>query len=288
MARSKYDEDNQGNFVSKDQLPAALDAQQKKVLKGVTRQIQDAALNTEPMDRAFCQQAIERSYAHQGLASPTVLFLSSPQAIMRHLLGTASEAVEGTGQPSVDFSQLLGAEDDLQTLVLKSMGSAQPRALAGWGSEVSLPAHDLESDVILPFTWHPGWERFSQAVDQGVGNLIHFEHAITEALEAMVGDENDEWLIYSGGMNNLWGSAEALGRAQALFELGLLSEAPPALLLGNDVLRNCGWVNAFEKLCLVSDRPELLEQTGATRGPQGLQTRVVWRDGEVSQYTYQD
>lgn len=276
--------------MSKKQLPPSLGAEQKAEIKAVSGQIQDAALGVAPMDRALCAEAIARCYEHLGLERPEILFFSSPHAILKHLLQMAptSTTVSGQDFSSMDFSQLLGNEEELQNMLLNSIQSAQPRALGDWGSEVSLPAHDLESDVVMPFAWQAGWEKFSDAVDKGVGNLIHFQHAVTDALEAAVQDESQEWVLYSGGMNNLWGSAEALGRAQALLAIGMLESAPPALVLGGNVLRSCGWINAFEKLCLVSDRPASLQQTGRARSAEGLRTRVEWRDGEVNEYLYHD
>lgn len=276
--------------MSKKQLPPVLGAEHKAVIKAVSGQIQNEALCVAPMDRALCQEAIARCYEYLGLKCPEILFFSSPQAILKHLLrmAPASTTVSGQDFTSMDFSQLLGSEDELQRLLLNSIQSAQPRALGDWGSEVSLPAHDLEGDVIMPFAWQAGWEKLAGAVDNGVGNLIHFQHAVTDALEAAIQDESQEWVLYSGGMSNLWGSAEALGRAQALLAIGMLEAAPPALVLGGDVLRSCGWINAFEKLCLVSDRPASLEQTGRARSAEGLRSRVEWRDGEVNEYLYHD
>jgi len=278
---------DKGVVGMKRTLPATLDAEQKKVVKAVTAQVHAAALNTDAIDRAACRAVIEKAYAAMGLPAPTVRFFDSPQASMRHLRELASG---GMGEPAplaADFSQFTGDMDELQGL-LASMASVQPRGLAEWGEEVELPAGDLEREVIQPFTWEAGWEGLAGAVDKELGRLIHFEHAVTEALEASLQDGRQEWLLYSGGAAHLWGGAEALGRAQALVALGMLDAEPPALALGGEVLRSCGWVNAFEKLCLVSERPASLSLQGHARDRQGLQAHVTWRDGESSTYTYRD
>ncbi len=268
-------------------LPAKLDAAQKKTIKAVAAEVHAAALSTDAIDRDACQALIVKAYAAIGLPAPTVRFFDSPQASMHHLRALASDGTGEAAPLAADFSQFTGGMEELQGL-LASMASVQPRGLAEWGEEVELPAGDLEREVIQPFTWEAGWESFSTAVDKELGKLIHFEHAVTEALEASLPDGRLEWLLYSGGAAHLWGGAEALGRTQALVALGMLDVEPPAQAVGGELLRSCGWLNAFEKLCVVSERPASLSQQGSARDRQGLQTRVTWRDGEVSEYIYRD
>ncbi len=268
-------------------LPAKLDAAQKKIIKAVAAEIQAAALNTDAIEREACQALVVKAYAAIGLPAPTVRFFDSPQASMRHLRGLASDGADEPAPLAADFSQFSGDMEELQGL-LASMASVQPRGLGEWGEEVALPADDLEREVIQPFTWQAGWDGLSNAVDKELGTLVHLGHAVTDALEASLQDGRLEWLLYSGGEAHLWSSAEALARAQSLVALGMLDEAPPALAVGGELLRSCGWLNAFEKLCLVSERPATLSQQGRARDRQGLQTRVTWRDGEVSEYIYRD
>lgn len=104
----------------------------------------------------------------------------------------------------------------------------------------------------------------------------------------MVDHRDHVWSIYSSGPATLWGAAESFARVQALAALDGLDIPAPELALGQAVLTSYGWVNAFKKACLVSDRPQAVHQEGRPRDADGLRTRVIWRDGQVGETVYQD
>ncbi|MDR2220640.1 MAG: hypothetical protein LBE24_08700 [Methylobacillus sp.] len=278
--------------MSSISLPEKLSTAQRKQIAAAADEIIAAAMNTEPMDKSACRKAIERAYAYLHLPMPELRFFDSPMAAMaemQKLVPSHSEEpvmplnleaiMEKTG---LSMQAVLQNENNaMGNLVFDAIASAQPRDLSGWGYEEDLSFHGHINEVTFPLAWQSGWEPFAKAVDKHVGRLIHFEHAVTDALEAAVQRRDQEWLLYSGGSANPWGAAEQFARAQALVALGLVNIAAlPALTLGRAVLESCGWVNAFRKLCLVCDRPAALSQEGNTRNAEGLRTRVIWRDGQ--------
>jgi len=149
---------------------------------------------------------------------------------------------------------------------------------SGPGREVEISFNDALNQATAELPRQPGWATITRLVDARLGHVAHYAHAVADALEAQVGPTNTR-LLYWSGAECLWRSAEQLARVQVLATLGALQPAPPGLALGLSALSNCGWINAFEGLCLVSERPLALEQHGRPRGPEGLLSRATWRDG---------
>lgn len=152
---------------------------------------------------------------------------------------------------------------------------------------------DLEFSIELSRTmnsapYQPGWRSFADLIDKRLGPLTHYQHATFAALEASVDHRDYVRLIYYSGAAKLWAAAERFARVQALAALDGLDMPAPELALGQAVLTGCGWVNAFKRACLVSDRPQSLHQEGRPRDAGGLRSRVTWRDGQVGETVYQD
>ncbi|RUL69002.1 hypothetical protein [Dyella choica] len=254
---------------------------QRKLVAAVADDMVVAALNSAPMDRAACQEAIQRAYTHLGLALPKVMFFDSPIAAMREML----RRTPGTEPPPQRSMQ----EDmaDPAASVLDQAGAALPRWLPDWGAEVDLSFNTELNRATDSAPYQPGWPSFSNLIDKRLGHLIHHKHAVDTALEAMVDRHVHFRLLYYSGPASLWGAAEDFARAQALAALDALDTPAPELALGQAVLAGCGWVNAFEKVCLVSDRPQTLNQEGRPQDADGIRTRVTWRDGQVCESVYQ-
>jgi hypothetical protein len=174
----------------------------------------------------------------------------------------------------------------LGSIVLNMISAALPRSGHAFGSEVDLSFHD-ELNRSMDETWRlPIWRSLSNTVDRKLGDVIHYAHAVTNSLEGMVTYREHQWLIYSGGSASIWNGAEGFARVRALSETGVIRNLPDGYTLGLEVLQNCGWLNAFEKLCVVCDRPIELSQSGSAKDPEGLCTRVTWRDGKTCSYTF--
>jgi hypothetical protein len=277
-------------------LPEKLSNAQRKQIYAVADDISAAALNTEPMDQAECREAIEHAYAYLELPTPELRFFESPIAAMAEMKKLAPSLSPTPATlltlPAImeELEATQGNQDNFwESLVFNEIASTQPRDLSHWGSEVDLPGNDLGREMLfLASAWQSGWDSFAGAVDKRVGRLIHYEHAVTDALEAIVDHQDQEWLLYSSGAMNIWRCADSLVQIRALVTLGVLDAAPPTLTLGRAVLESCGWINAFEKLCLICDRPKSLSQEGRPRDAEGLRTRVTWRDGQMCEQVWTD
>jgi hypothetical protein len=55
------------------------------------------------------------------------------------------------------------------------------------------------------------------------------------------------------------------------------------------VLESCAWLYSFERLCLVCERPQEVQQSAVGKGRNKAVTSTIrWRDGTESVYTQQD
>jgi hypothetical protein len=272
--------------VSNHLLADKLTTAQRKLVAAAADDMAAAALNTAPMDRTACQAAIQRAYTHLRLAAPEVLFFDSPAAALRELQRWMPRSPSHIEPPHQRPMQDVMANPT--AWVAEQVGAAQPRPLQDWGAEVDLSFSTELNRATDSAPYQPGWRAFANLIDKRLGPLIHCQHAANAALEALVDHRDHVWLLYSSGPANLWGAAEGFARTQALASLDALDIPAPELALGLAVLSGCGWVNAFEKVCLVCDRPQALHQEGRPRDADGLRTRVIWRDGQVCEFVYQD
>jgi len=262
-----------------------LTAPQNKIVTEIGKDIVKACLSTSPIDRGTCLDAIGRAYAHLGLGLPEIVFVDSPiQAIAR----LQERSPVSSRDKASSMSEPLSRKDhaNLGSLVLNMISAALPRRGLAFGDEVDLSFHD-ELNRSMDETWRlPIWRALSNAVDKKLGDVIHYAHAVTSSLEEAVTYQEHKWLIYSGGSASVWNGAEGFTRVRALFEIGVIKNLPDGYALGLEVLRSCGWLNAFEKLCVVCDRPIEMSQSGSEKDPAGLRTRVTWRDGKTCSYTF--
>lgn len=262
-----------------------LTAQQNKIVTEASKDIVTACLSTTPIDRSTCIDAVGRAYEYLDLGPPEVLFVDSPMQAMTPLQERTPVA---SREKALSTSEPLSNTDraSLGSIVLNMISAALPRRGHAFGSEVDLSFHD-ELNRSMDETWRlPIWRGLSNTVDRKLGDVIHYAHAVTSSLEKMVTYREHSWLIYSGGSASIWNGAEGFTRVRALFETGVIKNLPSGYELGLEVLRSCGWLNAFEKLCVVCDRPIEMSQSGSAKDPDGLRTRVGWRDGKTCTYTF--
>ena len=163
---------------------------------------------------------------------------------------------------------------------------AAMQGMAGLGREVDVSFNDELNRATDAIVRLAGWPSLSRLVDTRLGPLVHYAHACDDALEARVPPADHMRLLYWSGSACLWRFAQQYARVQALVDLGELPAAPAGLQLGRTLLAGCGWVNAFDKTCLVSERPQALDQEGRPRDPDGLRSRVTWRDGLTSEHVH--
>jgi len=262
-----------------------LTAQQNRFATEAAKHIVAAANSTAPMDRNVCIDVIDRAYAYLGLKSPEIVFFDSPMQAIADLKQRvplpSKEASRSMSAPLTDHDL-----SNLGAIVLDMMRAAQPRRVSALGNEVDLMFNDELNRAIEPTLLAPIWQPLSRHIDKKLGDVIHYKHAVDNALEALVTYREHQWLLYSGGMASLWYGAEGFTRVQALFDIGLIDALPKGHGHGLAVLQSCGWVNAFEALCLVSDRPAAIAQSGRASDPDGLRTQVTWRDGVTCQFVF--
>lgn len=265
--------------------PARLTAQQNRLASEASKNILAAATSTAPIDRAICIDAVGCAYEYLGLKPPEIVFVDNPiQAIVELQRRVPLHSRE----KSRPMSEPLTADDlsNLGALVMEMMSAARPRNVSSFGSEVDLTFND-ELNRAMEASWQlPIWTPLSRLVDRELGDVIHYMHAVDHSLEELVTYREHKWLLYSGGMASLWYGAEGFARVQALFDIGVIAALPKGHTHGLAALQSCGWVNAFEKLCLVSDRPGAISQLGRASDPEGLRTEVTWRDGTTCWSVY--
>lgn len=262
-----------------------LSPQQNKLITEVAKNILTSATSTAPIDRAICIDAIGSAYDYLGLKHPEIVFFDSPIQALAEL---QKRVPLPSQEKSRSSSEPLTNNDlsNLGAIVLEMMSAAQPRHVSALGDEVSLTFND-ELNSAMDQSWRlPIWNPLSKLVDKRLGNVIHYMHAVNNSLEERVTYREHKWLLYSGGMASIWYGAEGFTRVQALYEMDAIPALPKGHVLGLAALQSCGWVNAFEKLCLVSDRPSAISQSGRASDPEGIITNVTWRDGQTCQNVY--
>jgi hypothetical protein len=233
--------------------------------------------STTPINRAACADAIGAAYDHMGFKPPEIMFFDSPMQAFAELQKRAPLPSLEKFQPDKPLTE----KDlpDLGNIVMGMLSAAQPREVSALGDEEDLMFTHEMNNAMNPSL--PIWEPLVKLVDKQLGDVIHYKHAVDDALEKSITYREHEWLLYSSGQASIWYGAEWFARVQALFSIGLIEALPKEHALGLAVLRNCGWVNSFERLCVVSDRPSAMSQSGRESAPGGLRTQIIWRDGAV-------
>jgi hypothetical protein len=262
-----------------------LSLQQNKVIAEGAKSILTAATSTTPIDNAVCIDAISSAYSYLGLNPPEIMFFSNPIRAMaelqRRMPLPSEEKSPTTSRPLTNNDHA-----NLGAIVFEMISAAQPRIVSALGQEVDLTFNDelnraIESSCALSI-----WNPLSKLVDRQLGNVIHYMHAVNNLLEDLVTHREHKWLLYSGGIASIWYGAEGFARVQALHDIGASEALPQGHDHGSSALQSCGWVKAFEKLCLVSDRPGALTQSGRVSDPDGVVTQLAWRDGQTCKSTY--
>jgi len=265
---------------------AQLTAEQRSTAKRVTNTLLAASMSTVSIDRSVCSEAIIRAYKHLGLGAPTIVFVESPIEAIAYLQKQAPSTTQEKSRPRND--PLTDAEmADLGSLVANMMRNAQPRLVPSLGEEVDLTFNDEMNRAMDEVELNPFARLLFNRVDNNLGDLIQYHHAVSETLDAIIFNDQ-KWLLYSGGVASLWDAAESFARVQALHETGLIDRLPIELEIGSAALQSCGWVNAFEKVCVVSNRPSELHQTGKPSAEEGLRTKIDWRNGQTCETVFED
>ena len=182
----------------------------------------------------------------------------------------------------------MSAQDlsNLGAIAMNMILDGQPRRIPVLGDEVDLTFNDELNRAIEPSCLLPLWRPLSSLIDKQLPYVTHYAHAVNASLEQLVAYRDQTWLIYSGGAASIWSGAEEFARVQALYDIGAIKALPKGKVLGLAALQSCGWVNAFEKLCVVCNRPGEISQTGKESDTEGVCTQVTWRDGQTCQFIY--
>lgn len=270
-------------------LPSKLSAAQRQQVQAVADAIVAQAMRTDAVDRAATEQAIANAYALLGLPAPQVQWHASPAAAMRALQRLAGDAGDPAKAP---MAPPMPAMEELMRnpapWVFETFAAARHQDCPALGDEVDLSFNQELNQVLFAAAMQPGWGSVSDTIDRRLSHLIFFAHAVSDQLEAHMSPAVPDWLLSSGAHTSLWNAAEDLARVQALAAIGALPEAPVEARAAHAVLTGCGWVHAYEKVCMVCERPSTLTQRGRASDRDGVHTEVHWPDGAHGSYHYAD
>lgn len=256
---------------------------QRAKVDAVALQMREEAHCTSPIDREQCKKAVHAAYKYLELAVPSILFVESPVEAFKILKERTGEIVPDASPAARSILGSIGLPED----ILEMMMSAQPRNTEALGEEVDLTLNHEQNRAMDRGRKTVSWEPLSVRIWKHLAFLNHFAHAVDNTLAEQVAGANHRWLVYSGGAASIWEAAEPLVRVRAMYELGALDSIPKALEVTSAVVKACGWVNAFEKLCIISERPAELRQIRESGRSGKVTTFVRWRDGEECELVYQ-
>jgi hypothetical protein len=258
-------------------MPAnRLNASKRREIDAICAQWLSRANCTDPIDEARCRGAATKAYALEGLATPAIVFCSSPIEAMSRLQSHSPDANSRVPRPVPDPQKVL--EDGTSFAgVWDVMVAAQPKVWPTLGREVALSFH---IEVFAALDWIPWgsetWPPVKRRVESRVFDLCHLAHTVTDALEKIVTVAPEAWLLYTQGAGSLWAEAHEYAALETALALGHVHTPPAALAAGRELLASCGWIYSFERLCLICDRPADIQQSKHKRE---VRTCIKWRDG---------
>lgn len=257
--------------------------EQRTKIDAVALQMREDAHRISPIDREECKKAVHAAYKYLDLAVPSILFVDSPLEAFIILKKRAGEIVPDASPAATAILGSIGLPDD----ILEIMMSAQPRNTEALGEEVDLTLNHEQNRAMDQGGKTVSLEPFSARIWKHLAFINHFAHAVDNTLAEQVAGANYRWLVYSGGAASIWEAAESLVRVRAMYELGAFDSLPKALEVTSAVVKACGWVNAFEKLCIISERPAELRQIRESGRAGKVTTFIKWRDGQACELVYQ-
>jgi hypothetical protein len=253
------------------QPPPTATPREKKTIAAVCRALRSESERTDPIDVQACTAAASAAYREVGLSVPEIQYCASPSDALHRLqrLGPEPEP-EADGQPRS---------------LLWRMAAALPRVWPQVGAEVDLSFHPEVLHALEPFNWEPGWwDTIEKHACQKTLEVLRLAHTVNDALEQQVTREQDAWLLYTKGASSLWAEAPEYAMLEALIALERIPAPPKEFGVAKRLLSSCGWLYAFERVCLVCDRPMQIDRLNSTPARRGKTIRILWRDG--AEYTY--
>lgn len=236
------------------------------------RKLREEATRIDSIDPEACADAVETAYGFLGLESPQVVFCESPLQAMQWLQARAP---------------IPGDESIVQT-EWERVAHAQSQMWPALGSEQALAFHnELEFGVFNAYAWDfIWWPEIRKRVEQKTYEVLCLAHAVEKTLEALVTRKRDVWLLYTRAMASPWKAAEHHAGLRVLQGLGKIESLPPHYSVGASLLQQCSWLYAFERVCVICNRPSAIERLNAESSTRRT-TLIRWRDGWECRYVPQ-
>lgn len=230
-------------------LKAEITPDEMQTIDATNAPMLNAALCTDPIEAAVSFAAINAVYAARNLPSPEYVLCSSPLDAMRKIEAEAPDEEQG------------------KTVL---------------GEAVDMVFHGETFEVYQRTASESRWtHKMERRVERALFPVMQLSHAVDEALETAFSDKPVYWVNYAGANWSLWDSAMDLAQDEAAVSLGVKNPAyfSQERALGGAALKTCGGVYAFERKCLVYDRPVSIAHPKLVKDAAPGVVALRWRDG---------
>lgn len=231
--------------MQENSIIAQLTPKQKALISIYQEKWRKIILSTEPINREKAAEAIKTAYNLIGEDEPDVIFFDSPYEASKHLLLFKEP-----------YSNL--RYDDLLTRLIIDVCN----------TEENYPQLSLKSQVDDEL-----WDKitnFDEIILQAVAEQLKANYDETIFISAEF-EERPLLSINIDGLNFAW---------EADFLISEMKfESNVGLNLFLNIIKNCGWINAYQEACLICDRPTKLSFDSQNRLHAEGEPAIEYVDG---------